>query len=451
MVGRVNALARGVGRPGLAAAGVTSVLVTVFLLGSYSVQLAVLAFLAAVVAAYVAAVHPAGIFRAFAVFLGFAPYVDLPGTRIHMVLVLSLGIWVALAFMPMVDFRPGVPEVALGVIAVLAVVSMVATGVSSDSIEEVVAWLAATSVVTPLRFAPSEVRTSVVRTFVVSAAFGGLVGLGLLVADPQGAFLGRLAVLGYSQTGMNTQYVLSNEALNSRLTGTFVEPNIAGLILAAGTVLAVAYFRGLRRVALVGILGLALLLTLSRSAAGTVVVAAGLVTLWSAGRRRYLLVGAAMGAAALAWLIPSVQDRLLESFGPSDTGTHARSLALQEFPNAMAGHWAWGLGWALEEFRNPSLAQTLNRVANGPLTVVYRSGIVLGIVFTGLLLLLAIRAFRLRKRSFADATVAALVLGMVLVAWQLDFPLVLEAPATALFSMIAALSLHRDEVLLPDA
>jgi len=447
----MNGLIRGVGRTGLVAAGVTSVLVTTFLLGSYQVQLGVVAVVATVLAAYVAAVHPAGIFHAFVVFLGFAPYVDLPGTKIHIVLILSLGIWVALAFMPEVDFRPGAPEVALGVVAVLAVASMVATDVSTDSIKEIAAWLAATSVLTPLRFLPSTVRTAVARTFVVSAATGGVVGLGLLIADPQGVFLGRLAAFGYSSAGVNAQYVLSNQALSTRLTGTFVEPNIAGLILAAGTVLAVAYFRGYTRVVLVGVLGVALLMTLSRSAAGTVVVAAALVTLWSSGRRRYLLLGSAVGAVAGAWLIPAVRDRLLESFGPSDSGTHARSLALQEFPHSMAGHWTWGLGWSLEEFRDTSVAQALNHVANGPLMIVYRSGVVLGIVFTLLLVLLAVRAWHGARRSFADAAVAGLVIGFVLVAWQLDFPLVLESPATALFSFIAALSLHRDEVLLPDA
>ena len=64
--------------------------------------------------------------------------------------------------------------------------------------------------------------------------------------------------------------------------------------------------------------------------------------------------------------MPSVRTRLLDSFGPSDTGTQARDLALREFPRAMEGHWIWGLGWDREEFRRPVGGQAVNYVANGP-------------------------------------------------------------------------------------
>ena len=248
----------------------------------------------------------------------------------------------------------------------MAMLSVVATGVSGTSIKELAAWVAATAIVVPVRFLPSAARTTMVRIFVISAAAAAALGIVLVRIDPDGVLFERLTIAGYRERRSNVQQVGGSEDIATRLTGTFVEPNIAGLILVAAVLLAVAYFRGPLRVALVVLLGAGLLLTLSRAAMATVVLAGVLLVLRTPGRRRLPIIMAGLVAALGSLAIPGVLGRLLDSFGPSDTGTIARDLALQEFPRAMEGHWIWGLGWDRDEFRLASVGRVVNYVANGP-------------------------------------------------------------------------------------
>jgi hypothetical protein len=54
---------------------------------------------------------------------------------------------------------------------------------------------------------------------------------------------------------------------------------------------------------------------------------------------------------------------------------------------------------------------------------------------------LVVRSWIAAKRSFEDAVVCSAVIGFVLVALQLDFPIVLQTPATVVFSFLVGLSL----------
>jgi hypothetical protein len=236
------------------------------------------------------------------------------------------------------------------------------------------------------------------------------------------------------------QRVYGSETISTRLSGTFLEPNIAGLILAAGLVLTVAYFHGSVRMALVVVIGAGLLLTLSRTAVATVIVA-GLVVVLRAPIHRFAIVVAGLVSGLAALALPPVRIRLMDTFGPSDMGTLARQLALGDFPRLMDGHWVWGLGWARAEFRSRSLGETVNYVANGPLVTIYRGGIVVGIIAIAVIIVLVVRSWFAANRSFEDAVVCAGVIGFVLVAMQLDFPIVLSAPATTMFSFLVAMSL----------
>jgi hypothetical protein len=409
--------------------------------GSDTTRLVVLVAVVAAIAAWVTAVHPVMILRGFALVLAVVPYLHVPSTGIPLLLVLALGIWVALLFLPGVDFRPGWPEALLLLLAAVALLSVVATGVSLDAFIEYAAWLAATAVLVPLRFLPDEARQACIHTFVLGCAVASVIGIALLRVDPQGALLSRLTFAGYEPVGNNAQLVPGTETNALRLTGTYVEPNIAGLVLAAGVLLAVAYTRGVSRVVLTGLIGTALLLTLSRSAIGTVVVAFVLLVLLAGGRRRLPLLGAGLVAALGSWAIPVVRERLLNSFGPSDTGSVVRALAFQDFPEKMQGHWWWGLGWAREEFRDPVVGRMVNFVANAPLLTVYRGGLVLGGVAVLLLLVLIVRSLVAARGEFPDAVLACGVLAFCLVALQLDFPAVIQPPATAVFSLLVGLSL----------
>lgn len=427
------------------AAVLTAALLAVFLPGSERTQVVVLAGCIALVAAWVTAVHPRLLLCAFALVLALVPYADVPGTRIPVLLVLALGIWVALMFLPGVEFRPGWVEAGLLVWVAVAGLSMVATGVSTGALEEYAAWLAATAVVVPVRFLPPDVRLLVIRVFVFGCAVAAVIGIALLRFDPRGLFLSRLSFAGYDPEGGNAQLVLGTEENLLRLTGTFVEPNIAGLVLAVGLLLAVATTRGLWRVLLVVVIGAALLLTLSRAALATVAVAALVLVLTTPGRRRLAVLAAGAVAAAGALAIPTVRERLLNSFGPNDTGSLARWLAIQDFPAQMEGNWWWGLGWAREEFRDFGVGVTVNYIANAPLLTVYRGGILVGLVAGVLLLAVLVRSLAATRRSFHHAVLASGLVALCLVALQVDFPVVTQAPATAVFSFLLGLSLGDGE------
>lgn len=419
------------------------VLVGAFIPGSTSVRIGIVAALLALVAGWITTVHPRITLGAFAFVLGFAPYAKLPGLEAPLVLVLGVGIWVALAFLPGVRLRPGWPEAVLGVVAVVALVSVLVTDPSPRALLEYAAWLVATAVVVPVRHLTAAGRRVVVRTFVAGAAAASLIGIVLLRIDPDGRLLARLSVVGYRPEGGNAQFVHGVEGESLRLTGTFVEPNIAGLVLAVALLLALATSRGALRAVLVTVIGLALALTLSRSALGTALVAIGLVALVARGRQRGFVVAAGVGAAVLLLAVPVLRERLLTSFTPYDTGSTARGQALGGFADAVAGHWWWGLGWDRMEFRDTAVAWKVNVVANAPLLTLYRGGLVLAGV-TGLgLVALVLRLLVVDRGRFEEVVLACGVAAFCLVALQLDYPVVTQAPATAVFSLLIGLSLAR--------
>lgn len=409
--------------------------------GPASVQLGIVAVLAALVAGWVTTVHPRVTLGAFALVLGLVPYAKLPGTDAPLILVLAVGSWVALAFLPGVRLRPGWPEAALALVALVALLSVIVTSPSPKAFVEYAAWLAATSVVVPLRFLTAPARRVVIDALVAGAAVAAVAGIALLRFDPNGFFLARLWFVGYRAGADNAQYVPGTEHNALRLTGTYVEPNIAGLVLAAALLLAVAAYRGWLRVLLVAVIGAGLAMTLSRSALGTVVVALGLVVLLGRGRQRWWLVGAGVVGGLGALSVPVVRERLLNSFGPHDTGSLARELALSDFAKTLDHHWLWGLGWDREEFRSQAVGRTVNFVANAPLLTVYRGGVLLGAVVALVLLALVVRAVRRARGGFEAAVLACGVAGFSLVALQLDFPVVIQHPATAVFSLLIGLSL----------
>jgi hypothetical protein len=141
--------------------------------------------------------------------------------------------------------------------------------------------------------------------------------------------------------------------------------------------------------------------------------------------------------------VPVLRDRLLNSFGPHDTGSLARELAFSDFAKSLDNHWMWGLGWDREEFRSQAVGRTVNFVANAPLLTVYRGGAVLGLVVAAVLLALVVRAVLRARGDFETAVLACGVAGFCLVALQLDFPVVIQHPATAVFSLLIGLSLGR--------
>jgi len=404
---------------------------------------------AVAVAGYVTAFHPPVVLYAFPVALGVAPFMHVPFTDIPIMLALSAMLWVALLFLPSADVRLGLPEAVVAALAAVSLCSVVATGLTPRSAVEWISWVVATAVLIPIRHLPADLRTRVCQTFAVSAAVGASLAIAIWVGLPR-RILKMLDVLGYDVVRNERQ--VADEHLTTRLAGTFLEPNIAGLILLVALAAAVVFLSGRLRVVVVAILTVALLLTLSRSAFGTAVVAAGLVVLRSTERRRDLMLWGS-GAVLVALSLPSVRSRLANSLGANDVGLTDRRQALTEFPGLMDGHWVWGLGWARPEFRNAGLTQAVNFVANGPLLTIYRGGLVVGIVVVVVALVVAFRAWVYADRSFAAAVVCSLLIAMLVVAFQLDFPIVNQAPATAAVSLLVAMTLFvpTDRTEPPDA
>jgi hypothetical protein len=267
----------------------------------------------------------------------------------------------------------------------------------------------------------------------------------LAAVDRHGHVLDRLTALGYDPDGNNARVVKGSQIISLRLTGTYVDPNMGAFILVVGLVLAVALLRGIPRVAATALIGAAVMLTLSRTSIATLAVAfVVLVVMGNIGVRARFGMIAAIAASSIAALTdPAIRYRLLDSFGPTDVGTQARVAALNDYTDAMRGHWWFGKGWGIEEFRDPTVAQMTNFVANAPLLTVYRAGVLVGAVFVVLLVAGLFRSGRLLQRgTFPQAVVAAAFVAVALVALQLDFPVALLPPATMSFAVLLAFVSH---------
>lgn len=381
--------------------------------------------------------RPRVVLHGFPVVLGFAPFMHVPSTSVPLLLVMSVLVWPALVFLPGTDIRLGWPEAVVAVLAGVTFCSVIATGTGTRAWIEWIAWVSATAVVLPIRQLPAELRASVCRTLALSTTAGAALALAIRAGLPR-PILSALEIFGYDRI-RNARYV-SGERLINRLTGTYLEPNLGALILLVGLAAAVIFLRGRLRIVSVSIITVAVLLTLSRSAFGTAVLAT-LIVLMRAPERRRALAAWAVTTAVVALALPSVRSRLADSLGPRDVGLSERRAALDVFPSLMDGHWWWGLGWARPEFRNAGLSQATNLVANGPLLTVYRGGLVVGAAIVVAAIVVAIRAWIYADRSFAAAVACGLLIAMLLVAFQLDFPIVNQAPATAAMSFLIAMTL----------
>lgn len=391
--------------------------------------------------------HPRLMFYGLAFVTAFAPYIKVPYTPIPLILVFAAGGWLALVIGAKgTRIRIGWLEWTMGLLALCAFASLSTFGLSFAAFQEYGAWLAPTIVALLLTYVSGPVLLRFGRVFVWGAAAGAVVGAVLVALDPNGLYLAKLTVVGYSSSGDNGRLVPGLEGANTlRLTSTYVEPNIAGLALLLGLILAVALFEGPRRIVLSVVIAAGLTLTLSRSAIGTIVVAAVLVLVTSKAARKVKIGILATGVVGVlvALLVPVVHQRLFNSFGAGDTGTNARVQAFQDFSNLVSGHWIFGLGWVRDEFREVTVGVTVNFVANTPLLTIYRGGLVTAIPFVILLIACLLRGWRvLRHGTTQGGILAAGLIAFILVALQLDFPVVTQSPATTVFAILIGFVAH---------
>lgn len=379
-------------------------------------------------------------FRALGLTLGGLPFAQLPGLPGTLVLLLVALCWCALATGAYRMPRPTKPVVLTALLLGTGALSLVATGLSGEAIPDYVRWAVASSVLVPVAVAGRGIQAALGRAFVYGATLAGAAGILLLRFDPAGRTVAGAGLVERDPFGGNLRAVrFADGSVGTRLTSVWLDPNVAGLMMTGALLLALALLRGKPRIVCAVVLTLAIALTLSRAAFGTLAVGGLLLVVASGltGRTRGLLalLGAAVAGGLL--LVPTVLTRLRESFGSSDVGTRARLDAIADLPEVMAGHWVFGRGWGLPELLEGSVARVSNYPANATLLTLYRGGVLMAIVFTALLVLLLVRGWRLlRQPTFEEAALGAGAISLVLVAFQLDFPVVTILPAVVLLGLL---------------
>lgn len=388
--------------------------------------------------------HPNFIYFAFAFILGGAPFAIIPGVGQPAVVVLALLVWLAVLTHPIAETRTSILEFSVAILVIISFVSMAMTMDGMKHVIEFGKWFIATSLVFALLRLNREVLRSFGKWYVAGAFLGAAFAMAVFFLDKAGTTLNYLSVFGYGRTGtIGTHlrfYVMENSTI-VRLTGTYVDPNAAGIFLLVGFALSVALLRGWARLITAPVILGALIITLSRSAILSVAVAILLFLLFqrtSTGRRLAIVWVSVVGAAC-ALSVPAIYSRVFDSFGSSDTGATDRARALGNFTTAMTGNWWWGRGWGVPEFTDEVVGWKTNYVANSPLLTVYRGGVLTGIAFVVMLIAGAIVAYRYaRKSPWESGVIGAMFVGFSLVGLQLDFPVVTSGQMTMAFSVFLA-------------
>jgi hypothetical protein len=390
---------------------------------------------------WVLARQPVLVFCAMALLLGAAPGVQTPVLGVSVAFVLSAAIWVALAVMPEVQHRVGWGAGLSAVLIGTAVFTLLGNPITGAAVSDFVRWSVTAAAIYPLSVLPGAYLARVGRWFVHGCTAAAAFGIVLVAIDRDGSKLNKLTIFGYDPNGGNGRFVFGANGNFARLTSTYVDPNLGGFLMAVGLILGLALLRGRLRVISAGILVVAIALTLSRADIGSVAVGGVVLVLFShvSGRIRGRLLTLGLGAGFAMLAIPAIRSRLTNSFGANDRGSSARWDAFRIFPDQMAGHWILGRGFGAPELINANAAAATNYVANAPLLSVYRGGLVVGLAFTALMLTAGLHAWRLLRRTgFEPAVVGAGYVGIMLVALQLDFPVVTLSPATLAFSLLLA-------------
>ncbi|WP_235581844.1 O-antigen ligase domain-containing protein [Rhodococcus sp. Leaf278] len=430
-------------RAGAAAIVVIPVFVTfAMIVGGTPAKLGAFALVVLTVGAYIGLRHPLYLTRALAFSLGALPFGYVPG--VHAPLIFGLGIAVIIAT---VVHRTAVsritwPEMPMIALLVLSALSLFATSGALVDYVEFAQWLVSTLVVVCLLRMQRDELALFGRIYVYAASAAAAFALLIFVADPAGKLIRYLSVFGYGSEEESTRFVYSpTGATTVRLAGTYIDPNAAGIGFVLALMLCVLLLRGYLRTMLAALLFLSIVMTLSRAALFSVVFGVLLMLVFQQlrTRERLAIVGAFAAAFVGALAVPSVRNRVFSSFGSGDAGSSARGDALVEFPGHMQGHWMFGLGWGRAEFKDPTVAFEVNYVANTPLLTIYRGGLVAGIAFVAILVVIAVVGYKLlRSRQWEYGFYGGGMIGFAVVALQLDFPVVTIPATTMAFSVMYA-------------
>lgn len=405
------------------------------------VVLVLVALLAGTLAVLLTFANPMIPFIGLALSVSLVPFADVPGLPGSVVLVMCAWCWASLTTGHVRLRLPQAPVIAVAALIVLSGLSLAGTVDSWEAVTDFARWAIASSVVYPLWLLSADQRARVGRALGYGATLAAAAGIVLLAANPSGSWVANLGLTGTDPNG-NSRVVLNpgGEPLN-RLTSTYLDPNIGALLMSLGLLMVLSTMTGLRRILCSGVLVLAIALTLSRAAMGSIALGGLLLILCSGLRWQSRLRLALLGLVASGWVLslPGITHRLKGSFSSTDVGSSQRWAALVDLPHQMHGHWLLGRGWGLPELLYGNVARLTNYPANAPLLSMYRGGIFVGTAFTVLMVLLVVAAWRLLRRSdFSSAAFGAGTLGIAVVAFQLDFPVVTIVPVVVLLSLLVA-------------
>lgn len=410
---------------------------------------AVVGVIGLIVGVYVGLMHPLWYFWGLALIMAGLPFARIPGIGLPIWYLLAIGAIVAAFVHPRFARSTHPLEIAMWALYLTSALSMVIKAQSTVDFSIFIRFsLGALFMFALSRLAPEHaVRFG--RIFVVAAAVNALYGMFQIAFDPGYKTLAHLRVFGYTAEALvaRVAYAGDTASTSSRLGGTWVEPNGAGLTLIFALALAFLLFTGWRRGVLVTVIVVALVLTLSRSAIFTVIAGILLMLAFHPMRTRArvsILSLVAVGAVA-ALLAEPIRRRLFSSFGQGDAGSAARADALRVFPGRMSGHWGFGWGWARPEFIDPVYSYTFNLPANAALVTLYRQGSIAFIAFMVLMIVGCVYAYRaVRSNSFARAMYGAMFIALCVVAMQLDHPLGTTAAGALLYSMFLGFLVYVD-------
>ncbi len=411
-------------------------------------MLAVAGIVVLIVGVYVGLRHPLWTFWGLAAVLGGLPFGYFPGVHVPLYLPFAAGALLAAIVHPTErrSFHP--LETAVLLLVVTSAFSVIFTARTTTDVAEYIKWTIASLLVIALLRLSRENMARFGRIFVYATTANALFGIAIVTADPNHKFIKIFSIFGYDreETG---RFVFSNkgESRFTRLGGTWVDPNGAGIAFGVALVLCIILLRGKMRAACTAILSVAILLTLSRAAIFSVLVGLLLVLLFHTMRSRDRQI--ALGGIGLvvvgSLLTPFIRKRIFTSFGSDDTGASARGDALTAWPHQMSGHWLFGLGWGRPEFKNGAYSFKLNIVANAPLIAAYRAGIIVGLVFVAVLVIGCVVSYRaLRSDSLPWAIYGGVFIGFTFVALQLDHPVVDIPQTTLTYSVFLAFLVHVD-------
>lgn len=417
--------------------------------GGTMATLAVAGVLALVIGIYVGLCHPLWLYWGLAAVLGMLPFGYFPGVHVPLYLPFAAGALLAALIHPTerTSFHP--LEKVLVLLVLASGLSLVFTGRTLTDVAEFIKWTITTLAVIALLRLSRENMARFGRIYVYAATANALFGIAVVVADPNQRFIKIFKIFGYG--AVDTRRFVFADAGQSRfarLGGTWIDPNMAGLGLVIALVLAIVLLTGKMRALVIIILAVAILLTLSRAAIFTVLVGIALVLLFHGmrARDRQIAFGTIALVTVAAFVIPAVRHRIFSSFGSEDVGTSSRLDAIQAWPDQMAGHWIFGLGWGRPEFKSGQTAFTLNFVANVPLLTIYRAGLIVGMVLIALLLIGCIMGSKaLRSDSLPYAMYGGVFIGVVFVALQLDHMVVDIPQVTLMFSVLLAFLVYVDQ------